>query len=99
MEDSATICAVDKLFTAITTLTSKSVCHLDIKWEHLALLPVFEENTLVRLEPILIDRAEVDLTLSPTDALSSMCDAVLNSHCHWFSNDQKDRFRELVQNV
>ena len=86
LEDSAKICAVDNLFTAITTLAtlaSKPVCHLDIKWEHLALLPVFEENTLVRLEPILIDLAEVDLTLSPTDAISSMCDAVLNSN--WFS--------------
>jgi len=83
LEDSATICAVDNHFTAITTLASKSVCHLDMKWEHLALWSMFEENTLVRLEPILIDLAKVDLTLSPTDALSSMCDAVLNSN--WFS--------------
>ena len=97
LEDKAKICAVDNLFTAITTLASKSVRHLDIKWEHLALLPVFEENTLVHLEPILIDLTKVDLTLSPTDALSSMCDTVLNSH--WFSNDQKDRFWELMQNV
>jgi len=97
LEESARILAVDSLFTAIKTLASKSVCHLDIKWEHLALLPVFEGSTVVRLEPILIDLAEVDLKLSPTDALSSMSDAILNSHL--LSDVQKERFRELLQSV
>lgn len=95
LESSAKIGAVENLFSAIQSLAKNSVCHLDIKWEHLALLPVFEGNALVHLEPILIDLAEVDLTLSPTDAFSSMCCAVLTSD--WLSDTMKDRFQELMQ--
>jgi hypothetical protein len=83
---------VDNLLAAIKTLASKSVCHKDIKLEHLALLPVFEDGTMTRVEPILIDLADVDLTRRPLDAFSCMCSDVMESE--WFNNDQKTSFRE-----
>ncbi len=43
--------------------------HRDIKWVHLALLPVYDKKGLERLESILIDLAEVDETLTDNEAL------------------------------
>lgn len=87
--------AEKNLFTAIKTLASKFILHRDIKWEHLALLPVFNKKGLVRLEPILIDLAEVDIMSSETEAITEMCHVVMTSTM--LNSDQRASFDTLLQ--
>lgn len=89
--------AVNNLFSAIKTLARKCIFHRDIKWEHLALLPVFDKNVIVRLEPILIDLAEVEVMSAEQEALSAMCCHVIESNL-LNSNEQSD-FEKLFQSA
>jgi hypothetical protein len=88
--------AVNNLFSAIQTLARKRVFHRDIKWEHLVLYPVFEEKTVVRLEPILIDLAEVEIMSAEEEALSCMYHRVIQSNM-LIGADQRSAFEKLFQ--
>jgi hypothetical protein len=69
--------AVQLLFRAVLHIAKSGYCHNDIKWEHLALLPVYNNSSsLISLEPILVDLADVKQT---NDGLSPMARYILEN--------------------
>lgn len=68
---------VEVLFKALETVATFKLVHDDIKWCHVALLPVYKSGEVSMLRPILIDMSFMLLVESKKAALKSMCDAVL----------------------
>lgn len=61
------------MLEAICTLAEASICHRDIKWPHLALIPICDRDELPsRLEPILIDLSDVEMCSSRVEALDKI---------------------------
>jgi len=84
--------AVKLLFTAVVRVADAGYRHNDIKWEHLALLPVFAfKSSTPRLEPILVDLADVE---KDPNGLKAMAAYILDNMLHIESDKQE--FKKLL---
>lgn len=59
-------------YQALQKLANKRIVHTDIEWRHVALLPVFSNGVVVRLEPVTIDFAEYHVVDSAAAAMEIM---------------------------
>jgi hypothetical protein len=85
--------AVKLLFAAVVRVAEAGYRHNDIKWEHLALLPVYlSKNSGPRLEPILVDLADVE---KDSNGLAAMAAYVLDSVLH--NEIEKQEFEQLLR--
>jgi hypothetical protein len=80
--------AVENLFAAVLLLAERKLCHNDIKWEHLALLPVFSCGKPNALHPILIDLADVEDKANVKEAFTAMYQGIQNMLSE--RNDQEE---------
>jgi hypothetical protein len=85
--------AVKLLFAAVVRVAEAGYRHKDIKWDHLALLPVFlSKSSNPRLEPILVDLADVE---KDSNGLAAMAAYILDSVLH--SEIEKQEFEQLLR--
>ena len=57
---------------ALQRVANACIVHNDIEWRHFALLPVFSENDVIRMEPVMIDYADHIVTDNPETAMRIM---------------------------
>ena len=57
---------------ALQRVANACIVHEDIEWRHFALLPVFSENDVIRMEPIMIDYADYLVVDNPATAMQIM---------------------------
>ena len=62
----------DRMKDAINYFAANRVKHNDIEWRHLAVLPVFDGDNLVRFQNFLIDLSSTDNTETSNDAEAPM---------------------------
>jgi hypothetical protein len=80
--------AVSLLFDAVVRVAEAGYCHKDIKWQHLALLPIFVSSSSKKsspstpplLKPILVDLSDVEETSDGLRRMSlEICSSLLNA--------------------
>eukprot|EP01036_Dinobryon_divergens_P031948 gene31948-41443_t len=87
---------VQLLFLAVVRVAKSGYYHNDIKWEHLALLPVYESSTFVSLEPILIDLTDVEKQAND-DGLSLMAQYIVENLLYGQQYEsQRHEFEQLL---
>ncbi len=63
---------VDVAKLAIAKVAKRKHIHRDIQWRHVSLLPIFNEEEDLRLEPVLIDLARMEAGVEEDIALETM---------------------------